>query len=416
MSAGPIGTALSTRFSTRSVCTLGGVVLGVSVMLSALAPSIEWLFFTHSALTGFGGALVYAPAIVIVGQYFDKRRSLALGISTAGSGLGIFAFAPIIEVLLEHYDYMGGLLITGALKLNACVSGALYRPLQIRPAKTHHSLLSHSGTASHTESPQHVNHKEQTQEVTIAKSDSNPAPDKFIQQHQMQSTAEDCKKRSLRKPAASNVSSICRAAMRCINLDLLRNKSFLLFTLATGLVNCAFQLPLMVIADHTENQGLGQHLAVTIISLVGITDTCGRVVFGLLMDLARLRHIRRHVYIAGAMMFGVINMAFGLSETAWAMLTLAPLCGTVMAVLACQRMVVATDIVGVDCLPHAVAILMFCQGLTLPIVALIVGQSEEFSLNLCETSCAKLCGNTVIKGNQVHFKSQNNFVSSLCQS
>ncbi len=37
---------------------------------------------------GIGFGLVYVPAIVAVGYYFDEKRSLAMGIAVCGTGLG----------------------------------------------------------------------------------------------------------------------------------------------------------------------------------------------------------------------------------------------------------------------------------------------------------------------------------------
>ena len=47
------------------------------------------------SLKGITFGLVYLPAIVIVGQWFEKRRALASGIAVCGSGIGAFVFAPL---------------------------------------------------------------------------------------------------------------------------------------------------------------------------------------------------------------------------------------------------------------------------------------------------------------------------------
>ena len=47
----------------------------------------------------------------------------------AGSGIGVFIFAPLTEYLIQEYSWRGALLITGSLLLNLVVCGALFRPL-----------------------------------------------------------------------------------------------------------------------------------------------------------------------------------------------------------------------------------------------------------------------------------------------
>lgn len=78
---------------------------------------------------GIGSAMAYSPSIVTVGQYFEKHRALANGISVSGSGLGNFAIPPLMRVLLDNYGLRGTMLILSGLMLNVCVCGALLRPL-----------------------------------------------------------------------------------------------------------------------------------------------------------------------------------------------------------------------------------------------------------------------------------------------
>lgn len=79
--------------------------------------------------TGFGFGLIYLPAVVAVGYYFETKRSLATGIAVCGSGFGTFTFAPFANYLLEHFDWKNSNLILAGLILNCGVFGALMRPL-----------------------------------------------------------------------------------------------------------------------------------------------------------------------------------------------------------------------------------------------------------------------------------------------
>ena len=72
---------------------------------------------------------MFAPSLVVVNEYFDKKRSIALGLSTAGSSVGAFVVPHLMEFLFDQFGFSGGLLVLGAITYNGCVSGALYRPL-----------------------------------------------------------------------------------------------------------------------------------------------------------------------------------------------------------------------------------------------------------------------------------------------
>ena len=78
---------------------------------------------------GFGFALQYLSASLIVGYYFEKKRNLAMCIGLSGVCMGDFVVAPLVEYLNEHYTWRGAMIIASAASLNACVFGALMRPL-----------------------------------------------------------------------------------------------------------------------------------------------------------------------------------------------------------------------------------------------------------------------------------------------
>ena len=93
--------------------------------------------FTLSPLTGLGFGLIYLPAITGVAAYFDKKRAMAIGISSSGSGFGTFIFAPIINLLIENFGWSWTLMIIGALVIFCIPLGLLFKP--IKANKSHQS-------------------------------------------------------------------------------------------------------------------------------------------------------------------------------------------------------------------------------------------------------------------------------------
>ncbi|KFP94895.1 Monocarboxylate transporter 14, partial [Haliaeetus albicilla] len=78
---------------------------------------------------GIGSGMVYLPAVVMVGQYFQKRRALAQGLSTTGTGFGAFLMTALLKYLCIEFGWRNAMFIQGAISLNLCVCGALMRPL-----------------------------------------------------------------------------------------------------------------------------------------------------------------------------------------------------------------------------------------------------------------------------------------------
>ena len=85
---------------------------------------------THTFVTGFGYAGLFGPSLLIIGMYFDKRRSLANGITVAGSSVGQLVIPLIMTFLINEYTLQGALIIYAAFHLNGLVAGMLMRPPQ----------------------------------------------------------------------------------------------------------------------------------------------------------------------------------------------------------------------------------------------------------------------------------------------
>jgi len=131
MLSGPLVGGLVNRFGCRPVCMVGAVVAWIAISLSTLSPSVPVLMLTYGVLGGFGLGLIYLPAIICVGFYFESRRALATGISVCGSGVGTFLFAPIANHLISVSTWQTSNLIFGAICLLCILCGATMRPLQL---------------------------------------------------------------------------------------------------------------------------------------------------------------------------------------------------------------------------------------------------------------------------------------------
>lgn len=127
--SGPIASFLTDRYGCQKVTVIGSIIASTGFVISAFADSLFTLFITFGLISGFGLSLCYVAAVVIVAYYFDKKRSLATGLSVCGSGIGTFLFAPLNQELLSYYGWRGCTLILAGLFLNLCVFGMLMRDL-----------------------------------------------------------------------------------------------------------------------------------------------------------------------------------------------------------------------------------------------------------------------------------------------
>jgi len=60
--------------------------------------------------------------------YFEKRKGTAVGLVTAGGGLGTLALPPIFRALFDNLSYQETLLIMAAIVIQLLVPIMLIRP------------------------------------------------------------------------------------------------------------------------------------------------------------------------------------------------------------------------------------------------------------------------------------------------
>ncbi|CAG9864854.1 unnamed protein product [Phyllotreta striolata] len=125
--AGPIGSALVDRYGCRSMTIIGGIICTVGLASSAFARSIGVMYLTFGVIGGLGLTLCFVTAVVSIAFWFEKKRTVALGLAASGTGFGTAVYSPLATWFLFEYGWRGTLLITAGLFANMCVCGALMR-------------------------------------------------------------------------------------------------------------------------------------------------------------------------------------------------------------------------------------------------------------------------------------------------
>ncbi|XP_063991262.1 monocarboxylate transporter 14 [Diachasmimorpha longicaudata] len=137
--AGPFVSALANRYGFRLVAMVGSVISCVAFILSSYCSSVELLCITYGLIGGVGGGLIYVPAVITTGFYFERWRALATGIAVCGSGIGAFVLAPISSMLIDNFGWRTAMQIQSAMLLNCAVFGSLFRPLRPKRIKVKQS-------------------------------------------------------------------------------------------------------------------------------------------------------------------------------------------------------------------------------------------------------------------------------------
>ena len=75
----PISGVLINKFGCRIVCIAGCVIGALGIGLSSLSPNVAVLMLTYGVVGGYGLGTMYLPSMVVISDYFEKKRGLATG-------------------------------------------------------------------------------------------------------------------------------------------------------------------------------------------------------------------------------------------------------------------------------------------------------------------------------------------------
>ncbi len=89
---------LQQKLGPKKVAILGGILLGIGVILSAVtAASFIGLLITYGIIFGMGIGFAYVCPIACAGKWFPDKKGFINGIAVAGFGAGSFIFNYVIK-------------------------------------------------------------------------------------------------------------------------------------------------------------------------------------------------------------------------------------------------------------------------------------------------------------------------------
>ncbi|XP_048249886.1 monocarboxylate transporter 12-like [Haliotis rufescens] len=465
MLMGPLVSFLLRRFSCRQVTIFGTLLSTIGFVTSMFAPNVETLIITYGVIGGIGFSMVFLPAIIIVGLYFNKKRAIATGIATSGSGVGTFAYAHICDRLLHAYDWRGTVLILSGFVLNCVVCGFLFRPFveqKLRQKfKRDKDAGGSSGYGGSSEENESVKSKEDIYECLkplLSKKYRDAKPDVLLpidpsnlrqnttarmtksaenisrlhvavplerlhkSSHNiaMKNSLDDFQaekiKRGLSKPILRKdifysgsirhlqqfqhcrtlsqflaemtqdmeVEEIESIDERCrfkkgwfarlkytLGTQLFKKPVFLLL-LITFTMWTVQSVPLTYVPDYAVSIGLDRSQAAFLISIVGITNTIGRICAGFITDFFNVRSIV--TYIFALIVASAVNFVLPWCNSFALLACCAGVFGLCMAVAVSMRTIVLADNLGIEYLTSSFGMVAMFQGMAFTVFPPIGGK------------------------------------------
>jgi sugar phosphate permease len=120
--------ALSDRFGPGRIIAAGGALLALGLLLCSQITSLWQFYLAYGVLAGLGVSVAgWTACVTMVNRWFSTRLGLALGIASAGIGVGIMLIVPLVQILITSigwraaYSSLAGIVFIGLLPLGLIV-------------------------------------------------------------------------------------------------------------------------------------------------------------------------------------------------------------------------------------------------------------------------------------------------------
>lgn len=117
--------ALTDRFGPRIVVLAGALLLGLGLALASRATSLLEFQLIYGVLVGVAAGAVFAPMMATVTGWFEKNRSLAVSLVSAGMGMAPMTISPFAQWLITSYDWRTAQLVIAIMAWVLLVPAAL---------------------------------------------------------------------------------------------------------------------------------------------------------------------------------------------------------------------------------------------------------------------------------------------------
>lgn len=377
---GPVAGAICNRYSVRTSVMLGGLLMTAGCILSGFATNFYFLFFSYSLLVGAGRGLSYAPSLIIVAMYFDKRRGLATGIGTSGVGVGTFLLVPTAQFLFDNYGFQGAFLIFGGIALNTNLAAMLYRPLSMhylfmKSSRTHVNSVDHvvaaeaivaADTISEIGSlrslqlnPVGSRQSQEIQSLTSSRSKNANAKDNdkrpFLGNNCFTTAALICFPTEIKDMDDTTVRRLC-------HFNLLKNTSFAFYCVSIWLFSMAMKSGYMFIPALVKSKGITDSKASLVLSITGVVDCVSRIAAGFILDFSILRRYRLLIYTAVILAISCVVFLLPSMDSFESFLILSCVFGFFTGTYISQKSVILVDILGIKNMANSLGLLICFQS------------------------------------------------------
>ncbi|MFC1870322.1 MFS transporter [Chloroflexota bacterium] len=239
------------RYGPKITTMVGGLLLGSGLLLTSQVNTI-WQLYVTFGLMGVGWSGAYSPMMTTISRWFTRRKGLALGIISAGTGAGPLISAPLATYLIATSGWRFAYIVIASAAIIVIAASFLMKKNPEEIGELPDGKMYHSN-------------------ITQAKTGTGKAT------------------------VASGGLSLIEA---------IKTKSFWMLAAIFLLIGLGLQMVLAHIVAHSQIQGISPLTAAAVLSTITGTSIAGRIIMGTTSDrIGRKRALAICLCGEGAMMF-----------------------------------------------------------------------------------------------------------------
>ncbi|XP_072276893.1 monocarboxylate transporter 2-like [Pyxicephalus adspersus] len=343
---GPISSILVNKFGSRPVVIAGGFLCSIGMIVATFSTSILQLYIFVGVIAGFGFSLTLQPSVITVGKYFLKKRPMANGLAMAGSPVVLSTLAPLNQFLFDKYGWRGSFLILGAMLLNCCVAGALFRPLGPTASKK----------------------KKEKDPEKLNKKLTEPEKSKDSENEEK----EGCLTRF----------------NKVLDLSLFKHRGFLIYLIGNVLMFIAFYAPIVFLAPYGRHCGVDEYSAAFLLSILAIVDMFARPISGIVANTKWIRPRIQYFFSLSIIFNGTCHLLCPLATTYTGLVVYSVFFGLAFGMVCSMLFETLMDLVGAKRFSSAVGLVTIVECVPLllgpPIGGAIVDATGDYKYMFLE--------------------------------
>nr|XP_055048729.1 solute carrier family 16 member 6b [Misgurnus anguillicaudatus] len=363
----PLSTVMSNRFGYRPVVMLGGFLISLGTITTALTQSITEMYITMGIVAGLGYCLSFLPTVTILSQYFSKRRSLVTSIASTGECFSLLALAPALNALKEQIGWRYCLIVIGVLQTSIIICGALLKPIVINPKPS-----TTEGSTSPLKEPD--SKYDQENEFTRTSINSVDSGVQSISSSQTNlSEPQGSEKKALREkeeketneeePSALPETPLKQASgSKLLDFSVLRDPCFNCYALFGLFATLGFFAPQLYVIDLSVSRGVSRDSATYMLSSMAVAEILGRLSMGWVLNRRPIRKI--YILLICTVLLCPVLVAFTFVAEFWGLMICSCLYGFLLGTVASSHipMLAEDDVIGIQRMPSAVGVYVCIQS------------------------------------------------------